>query len=100
MRRISRVLPFALHIALPFVGAPASRAEAQSSQPPQTATMPAAKPEDVQSIDAILAALYDVISGPAGPGAELGSLSLVVHSGRSAHPDEHRARRRGAPSCA
>ena len=66
MRRISRVLPFALPLALPFVGAPASRAEAQSSPAPQTATMPAAKPEDVQSIDAILAALYDVISGPAG----------------------------------
>jgi hypothetical protein len=27
---------------------------------------PAAKPEDVQSVDAILAALYDVISGPKG----------------------------------
>ena len=28
---------------------------------------PAADPEDVGSIDAIIAALYDVISGPAGP---------------------------------
>lgn len=28
---------------------------------------PAAKPADVASIDSILAALYDVISGPAGP---------------------------------
>ena len=66
MRRISRVLPFALPLALPFVSAPASRADAQNSQPPQTATMPAAKPADVQSVDAILTALYDVISGPAG----------------------------------
>jgi len=30
------------------------------------AKVPAAKPEDVQSMDAILSAIYDVISGPAG----------------------------------
>ncbi|HEY6765130.1 MAG TPA: hypothetical protein VI386_10180 [Candidatus Sulfotelmatobacter sp.] len=43
--------------------------------PPQTpmlsaadlaAKVPAPKPEDVKSLDAILAAIYDVISGPAG----------------------------------
>src|SRR5580700_10401506 len=33
----------------------------------QAATPPAAKPADVASPDAILAATYDVISGPAGP---------------------------------
>ena len=32
----------------------------------QTPPVPEARPEDVASIDAILAALYDVISGPAG----------------------------------
>lgn len=32
----------------------------------QTAAIPAAKPEDVKSIDSIVAALYDVISGPPG----------------------------------
>jgi hypothetical protein len=31
-----------------------------------TPTMPAAKPEDVKSLDAIVAAVYDVISGPPG----------------------------------
>ena len=31
------------------------------------ADMPAAKPEDVKSLDAIVAAVYDVISGPPGP---------------------------------
>jgi len=31
------------------------------------AATPEAKPEDVQSVDAIVKALYDVISGPAGP---------------------------------
>ncbi|MGH7471310.1 MAG: hypothetical protein ACRENP_25455 [Longimicrobiales bacterium] len=35
---------------------------AQQTQP----QAPAARPEDVASVDAILAALYDVISGPAG----------------------------------
>lgn len=34
--------------------------------PAQAPTPPAARPADVASMDAILAALYDVISGPAG----------------------------------
>jgi hypothetical protein len=74
------------------------------------ATPPAARPADVASMDAILAALYDVISGPAGPrdwdrfrslfvpGARLiptrhdstGHISVVVLS-----PDDY-ARRAGA----
>ena len=56
---------------------PAQKAEPQEKVqlPPQTpiftsaalaAKVPAAKPEDVKSRDAILAAIYDVISGPAG----------------------------------
>src|SRR2546423_13521655 len=36
----------------------------QEAPKPQTA--PPAKPADVKSMDAIIAALYDVISGPAG----------------------------------
>jgi hypothetical protein len=44
---------------------------AQTAQPPTTpaapaGALPAAAPADVASMDAILAALYDVISGPAG----------------------------------
>jgi hypothetical protein len=44
----------------------------QPQQPPLKGSLashpswPVAKPEDVRSIDAILAALYDVISGPSG----------------------------------
>src|SRR5262252_5404036 len=34
--------------------------------PAPAATVPAANPKDVESIDAIMAALYGVISGPAG----------------------------------
>jgi hypothetical protein len=37
-----------------------------AQQPPQTPAPPAARAEDVASVDAILTALYDVISGPAG----------------------------------
>ncbi|HUQ82696.1 MAG TPA: hypothetical protein VM076_16215, partial [Gemmatimonadaceae bacterium] len=64
MRRLSRILPFALPLALPLVAMPASRAGAQATQPATSA--PPANPADVKSIDAILTALYDVISGPAG----------------------------------
>lgn len=66
MRRTGHVLSFALPLALPFVATPASRAEAQNPAPPPASTAPAANPDDVKSVDAILTALYDVISGPAG----------------------------------
>lgn len=54
---------------------PAKPAEAPKpatpTAPPQAtspeSSQPQAKPEDVKSIDAIIAALYDVISGPPGP---------------------------------
>ena len=48
--------------AQPTPAASPSTAPQQSAQP----SPPAAKPEDVASIDSIIAALYDVISGPAG----------------------------------
>ena len=43
-------------------------AKPPSPQPPPDpfAGVPAAKPDDVKSVDALMAALYDVISGPAG----------------------------------
>lgn len=64
MRRFGRVLPFALPLALPFVAAPPTRLHAQAA--PASAAAPQANPDDVKSVDAILGALYDVISGPAG----------------------------------
>ena len=45
------------------------KSEAAKQQPPAqdlSSRVPAAKPEDVKSLDSILAAIYDVISGPAG----------------------------------
>jgi hypothetical protein len=49
--------------------APAQQtAKPPSQQPPPDpfAGVPAAKPDDVKSVDALMAALYDVISGPPG----------------------------------
>lgn len=43
-----------------------SQSATQPPPPNPTAAVPQAKAEDVQSIDSILAATYDVISGPAG----------------------------------
>jgi hypothetical protein len=41
-------------------------APAQQTPPDPFAGVPAAKPDDVKSVESILAALYDVISGPPG----------------------------------
>src|SRR5438874_3343186 len=46
--------------------APAAAASSQATQTAPQATAPAANPKDVQSLDAIVAAIYDVISGPPG----------------------------------
>jgi hypothetical protein len=52
----------------------------QKADAPQT---PSAKPEDVASMDAILAALYDVISGPAGKKRDWNRMrSLFIPEGR------------------
>jgi hypothetical protein len=57
-RQAGRILIGAVVVAAIHAFAPARALHAQAP--------PAAKPEDVASKDAILAALYDVISGPAG----------------------------------
>jgi hypothetical protein len=59
----------------------ASPAPAQSSQP--AGAPPAANPADVASVDAILAALYDVISGPANKPRDWNRMrSLFAPGGR------------------
>jgi hypothetical protein len=66
MRRLRPVRLFAaaLVLSLPAVAS----AQTPAIKPPSqdTSPRPAANPADVQSLDAILGALYDVISGPAG----------------------------------
>ena len=48
--------------------APSTQQQQPAPKPPLdlSAQVPASKPDDVKSIDSILAALYNVISGPAG----------------------------------
>jgi hypothetical protein len=59
--RITALLPLAAALALlPDTGS------AQATPPQAAAAAVSARPADVASLDAILAALYDVISGPAG----------------------------------
>ena len=55
-------------LSLPLVaGLTLARPAGAQEQDTVPASAPAANPADVESIDAIIAALYDVISGPAGP---------------------------------
>jgi hypothetical protein len=58
----------AAHAAAAQTAAPAGQTPAQTPAPAAQTAAPApeARKEDVASMDAILAALYDVISGPAG----------------------------------
>lgn len=55
--------PFRSVITAVLIGIAAAPAAAQQTPAPAP---PAAQPADVESLDAILTALYDVISGPAG----------------------------------
>jgi hypothetical protein len=69
MTRTSAIFAALLCFLLPATPMPAG---AQNSKTPLPASIaahpewPKASPADVQSVDAVLAALYDVISGPAG----------------------------------
>jgi hypothetical protein len=73
MRHALFTLPAVLALSLSAFAQSSSQKPAASQQqaPPQTnadsvAKVPSARPDDVKSIDSILAALYGVISGPAG----------------------------------
>jgi hypothetical protein len=59
---------FAAALALVATASAPLGAQAAAIRPPSvdTSARPAAQPADVSSVDAILKALYDVISGPAG----------------------------------
>jgi hypothetical protein len=57
--------------------------------PSQTPTAPAADPKDVASLDAILAALYDVISGPAGKERDWPRMRALFAPGARLVPTAH-----------
>jgi hypothetical protein len=79
------MLPFAALCGL-VLGTPVGAAAQVASPAPATPvilSVPAATPEDVASIDAIVAALYEVISGPAGQARDWNRLrSLFIPGGR------------------
>lgn len=72
MRRALLALPAVLALSFPAVAqSPAAKPPAQQQAPPPaapnpSASVPAPRADDVKSTDSILAALYGVISGPAG----------------------------------
>lgn len=74
-----------LLLPLSLLALTAGEAVAQAAPVPHPVilTVPAAKPEDVGSIDAIITALYDVISGPAGQARDWDRMrSLFIPGGR------------------
>lgn len=87
----SRALPFALLLLLLASGAAFAQNQAQPqstpgstpAKPMQQATpapaVPAANPADVASIDSIIAAVYDVISGPAGKKRDWDRMRSLFH---------------------
>ena len=80
---MKRLLLAAL-LLLPAAPAGAQATPAAAPVPgPVVVTVPAAAPADVASIDAIVAALYDVISGPAGRPRNWARMrSLFIPGGR------------------
>src|SRR5215213_7076399 len=56
-----------------------SSAMAQSTTPPTTATVKDANPADVSSLDAIMKAVYDVISGDAGQKRDWDRFRTLFH---------------------
>ena len=74
---------FALLLCLALPVAAFAQAPRPATDQPVQLVVPAAAPTDVESIDAILAALYDVISGPAGEARDWARLrSLFVPTAR------------------
>ena len=80
MHRLTRYALTGLTLAVTAI--PAAQLAAQATPAP-TAAQPAANPADVGSLDAILGALYDVISGPAGQARNWDRMrSLVIPGAR------------------
>ena len=61
-----RPIPALLILVTTFLIAEVSMAQNPQPSPQPTPSAPAANPNDVNSMDSILVAVYDVISGPAG----------------------------------
>ena len=67
--QMNKSFTIAMAVLVPLLSSCSSEPDAsaaEQSAPAAAAMVPAAAPADVATIDAIIAALYDVISGPAG----------------------------------
>ena len=84
-RRPAAFLSSATLVLAALAGAPIAGAQQPTppaAQPPAAqAAPPAANPADVQSVDAILGALYDVISGAAGQKRDWNRFNSLFHPG-------------------
>ena len=79
-RRHALLLALALTVAPSLTQAQAAApAPSATSTAPTTPATPTAKPEDVASIDAIMASLYAVISGPAGQARDWDRMRSLFH---------------------
>jgi hypothetical protein len=81
--------------AEPAPSVPAPTAEAKAPPADPFAAIPAAKPEDVRSIDAIVTALYDVISGDAGVKRDWDRFRSLFYPGARMIPTRVDARTKG-----
>jgi hypothetical protein len=88
---MKQLLVLSIAMLLAFASTPARQSSQPQSSVPQpqpappqdlSARVPPTKPEDVKSLDGILAAIYDVISGPAGDRDWNRFRSLFVPEGR------------------
>lgn len=95
LAQLGLALAFTAPAAIAQQAAPATPTAIAAPAAPAAASMPAARAADVASIDAIIAALYDVISGPAGAPRDWDRMrSLFAPEGRmgavGARPDGDR----------
>lgn len=80
-------------VALPLTMGPGAASHAQAAvapAPPVVQPSPAARPADVHSQDAIIAALYDVISGPGGQKRDWDRFRSLFAAGARLIPTGHR----------
>ncbi len=85
-----RMIVIALTLFFP-VSLVSAQEKPAAPPPAQTPAPPVAKPEDVSSPDAILAALYDVISGPAGQKRDWDRMRSLFTSGARMIPTRRNA---------
>ena len=90
MRRFTPRARFAA-VLITLALAPIAVASAQAPATTPSATIPAANPADVASVDAILTALYDVISGPAGQARNWDRMRSLFMPGARLIPASRRA---------